>query len=137
MLFTTEETAYLATQRLGRLATVQKNGTVQANPVGFSLNQKLGAIDIGGRDLTATQKFRNLRVNPQVALVIDDLASVDPWRVRGIEIRGTAEALVNPTDSASFIPGAIIRIHPRRIISWGINSDQMEARDVESLTVDR
>jgi pyridoxamine 5'-phosphate oxidase family protein len=132
MLFTKEETAYLSTQRLGRLATVQKNGTVQANPVGFSINQKLGTIDIGGRQLTASQKFRNVHANPQVALVIDDLSSVDPWRVRGIEIRGTAEALADPTDSASFIPGAIIRIHPRRIISWGINSDQMTGRDVDS-----
>lgn len=137
MLFTQEEIAYLSTQRLGRLATVQKNGTVQANPVGFSLNQRLGTIDIGGRDLAATQKFRNLHANRQVALVIDDLASVDPWRVRGIEIRGTAEALVNPTDSASFIPGAIIRIHPRRIISWGITSDHMEARNVDSSATER
>jgi pyridoxamine 5'-phosphate oxidase family protein len=132
MLFTNEETAYLSTQRLGRLATVQKNGTLQANPVGFSLNQKLGTIDIGGHDLAATQKFRNLRAHNQVALVIDDLASVDPWRARGIEIRGTAEALVEPADSASRFPGPIIRIHPRRIISWGINSGPMTRRDVEA-----
>jgi len=137
MLFTKEEIAYLSTQRLGRLATVQKNGTVQANPVGFGLNQKLGTIDIGGHDLAATQKFRNLRANNQVALVIDDLASVDPWRARGIEIRGTAETLDNPTDSASRIPGAIIRIHPRRIISWGIASDRRDARDVDSSATNR
>ncbi|HVX30726.1 MAG TPA: PPOX class F420-dependent oxidoreductase [Nitrolancea sp.] len=137
MLFTNEEAAYLAAQRIGRLATVQKNGTVQANPVGFSINEKLGTIDIGGRQLTASQKFRNVRAHPQIALVIDDIPSVDPWRTRGIEIRGTAEALANPTDSASFIPGAIIRIHPRRIISWGIDSDRMIGRNVDSPASDR
>jgi pyridoxamine 5'-phosphate oxidase family protein len=132
MLFTEHEVAYLATQRLGRLATMQPNGTLQASPVGFTVNDTLDTVDIGGRDMAATQKFRNLRVNQQVAFVVDDLASVDPWTVRGIEIRGTAEALDDPSDSASRFAGSIIRIHPRRIISWGINPDQagMKGRDV-------
>jgi pyridoxamine 5'-phosphate oxidase family protein len=139
MLFTEQEVAYLATQWLGRLATVQSNRTLQASPVGFSLNAKLGTIDIGGRDMAATQKFRNLRVNSQVAFVIDDLASVDPWRPRGIEIRGTAEALADPADSTSRFPGPIIRIHPRRLISWGINPEQsgMQKRDVAPAATDR
>ena len=41
-------------------------------------------------------------------------------RVRGIELRGTAEAL---TDVDPPIPGtsrAVIRIHPTRIITWGL-----------------
>jgi len=85
------------------------------------VNDKLGTIDIGGRDIASTQKYRNLRINPHVALVIDDIASLDPWQVRGIEIRGTAEALSDPPESASRFPGPIIRIHPQRIVSWGIN----------------
>jgi pyridoxamine 5'-phosphate oxidase family protein len=118
---------------------VQPNGTVQASPVGFSINDKLDTIDIGGRDMAATQKFRNLRVNKQVAFVVDDIASLDPWRVRGIEIRGSAEALVDPSDSAARFAGPIIRIHPRRIISWGINTDQtsMNNRNVGPAGTDR
>jgi pyridoxamine 5'-phosphate oxidase family protein len=44
--------------------------------------------------------------------VIDDLASTDPWRPRGIEIRGRGEAIALPT--------ALIRIYPERIVSWGL-----------------
>ena len=44
-----------------------------------------------GRNMGASRKFRNLAANNIVALVIDDIASRDPWRVRCLEIRGTAE----------------------------------------------
>src|SRR5580658_1944576 len=90
---TEEHLQYLATQRLGRLATVSPDGTVQNNPVGFHYNADLGTIDIFGYRMGATKKFRNVAANPNVALVIDDIASVHPWVVRGVEIRGTAEAL--------------------------------------------
>jgi pyridoxamine 5'-phosphate oxidase family protein len=33
----------------------------------------------------------------QVAFVVDDLVSRDPWTVRGLEIRGTAVALKTST----------------------------------------
>lgn len=121
MLFTDGELAYLASQRLGRLATAQPNGTLQASPVGFTYNPALETIDIGGRDMAASQKFRNVRDNGQAAFVVDDIASVQPWRVRCLEIRGHAEALTDPADSAVGYPGPIIRIHPRRIISWGVD----------------
>jgi pyridoxamine 5'-phosphate oxidase family protein len=45
----------------------------------------------GAHDLGATKKFRDARRHPEVALVVDDLAAVDPWTPRGIEIRGRAE----------------------------------------------
>ena len=69
------------------------NGAPQNNPVGFVVNEALGTIDISGWNLTASKKFRNLRSNPNVAFVVDDIASIDPWEVRGVEIRGVAEAL--------------------------------------------
>ena len=116
------ERAYLGSQRLGRLATVDGAGQPQNNPVGFFLNDELGVIDIGGRAMGTTKKFRNISANPLVSLVVDDLASVRPWRPRGIEIRGYAEAL---TDWAPPYPGysrEAIRIHPTRIISWGLEA---------------
>jgi pyridoxamine 5'-phosphate oxidase family protein len=120
MPFEDFEIAYLNSQRLGRLATQQRNGTLQVSPVGFAYNPATGTIDIGGRDMAASQKFRNVAANGRAAFVVDDLVSVDPWRVRCLEIRGHAEALTEAADSASRIPGAIIRIHPERIISFGI-----------------
>src|SRR3954447_23334228 len=44
-MFTDEELAYLESQRIGRLATSQPDGTLQNNPVGFGVNQELGTID--------------------------------------------------------------------------------------------
>jgi len=128
MPFTDPELAYLSTQRLGRLATAQPDGTLQASPVGFGYNDETGAIDIAGRGMARSRKFRNVAANGQVAFVIDDVASVQPWRPRCVEIRGEGEAIVEPTDSAwaadlaqTGFDGAIIRIHPKRIISFGID----------------
>lgn len=127
VIFTERELAYLESQRLGRLATVQADGTVQASPVSFSVNPALGTIDIGGRDMASSQKFRNVRAGSKAALVVDDIESFQPWKVRCIEIRGDAEALTEPADSASRFEGPIIRIHPRRIISFGVDSGNPDA----------
>lgn len=118
-VFTDRELAYLGEQRLGRLATVQRNGVVQNNPVGFSYNEELQTIDIGGHNMAASQKFRNVAAGSKVAFVVDDIPSLDPWTVRCLEIRGDAEALADPGDSAA----PIIRVHPRRILSFGIDPD--------------
>ena len=123
MIFTDGEIAYLADQKLGRLATQQADGTLQVSPVGFGYNPDLETIDIGGMDMAASQKFRNVAANGRVAFVVDDIASFSPWVVRCLEIRGHAEALTDPTDTASPSRGPIIRIHPDRIISWGLDPE--------------
>ncbi len=130
--FTDAELGYLHAQRLGRLATVDAGGAPQNNPVGFVVNGDLGTIDVFGRRLGTTRKFRNLRTNPQVALVVDDLASVDPWEVRGVEIRGVAEAVAEDHPPLRSMSAEVIRIRPTRIISWNVDPDQsgMQARDV-------
>jgi pyridoxamine 5'-phosphate oxidase family protein len=115
-----EVIAYLGTQRLGRLATVDPSGAPQNNPVGFRYNQDTGTIDIGGRNMGASRKFRNLAGTPNVAFVVDDLASVQPWRVRCVEIRGRAEAL-REHDYGPGFSAEIIRIHPQKVISFGLD----------------
>ncbi|HLU71788.1 MAG TPA: PPOX class F420-dependent oxidoreductase [Nonomuraea sp.] len=112
--------AFLSTQRLGRLATVSPDGQVQNNPVGFFVDAEAGTIDIGGRDMAATKKFRNVRAGSTVSLVVDELASVSPWVVRGVEIRGTAEALTGVRPPMPGMTGEVIRISPVRIIAWGL-----------------
>jgi pyridoxamine 5'-phosphate oxidase family protein len=121
MAFTASELAYLHSQRLGRMATVQPSGTLQVSPVGFRVEDD-GTIEVVGYDLEKSQKFRNIRDNGRVAFVVDDVASVTPWRVRCVEIRGTAEAIDGPTP--------MIRIHPRRVISFGIDEPDTEAHDL-------
>jgi pyridoxamine 5'-phosphate oxidase family protein len=126
MPFTQDEVGDLATQRLGRLATVQPDGTLQVSPVGFSYNADLGVIDISGYNMAASRKFRNVADNGRVAFVVDDIASVDPWRVRCLEIRGTGEAIDAPVDSATGMSGPIIRVHPQRIISFGVDNADVD-----------
>jgi pyridoxamine 5'-phosphate oxidase family protein len=120
-VFTSEELAYLQNQRLGRLATVDALGQPQNAPVGFRYNPETDTIDIGGRALSATKKYRNVQTHPRVAFVVDDI--LPPWKVRGIEVRGTAVAL--PSGSRAifgelFPDDALVRITPERIIVWGL-----------------
>jgi pyridoxamine 5'-phosphate oxidase family protein len=122
--FSDAELSYLATQRLGRVATAQPGGTLQVSPVGFSYNAELDVIDITGHGMATSRKFRNVADNGRVAFVVDDVASVSPWRPRCLEIRGQAEAV---EDSPH---GPLIRIHPERIISFGIDSEFTSPRDL-------
>jgi pyridoxamine 5'-phosphate oxidase family protein len=114
---TPEELEYLTggERRLGRLATVQPDGFPHVVPVGWRYNADLGTIDISGLNLTATKKFRNVAANPKVAFVVDDV--LPPWRPRSVMIQGSAEAL-EAADSGE----ALIRIAPRNVISWGLES---------------
>jgi pyridoxamine 5'-phosphate oxidase family protein len=126
MTFTPFELAYLDEQRLGRLATVQSDGAPQVSPVGFSYNPELGTIDIGGFHMSASQKFRNVARDGRVGFVVDDIVSTDPWRVRCLEIRGTAEAILDPSGPTAGADASTIRIHPRRIISFGIDQSDVD-----------
>jgi pyridoxamine 5'-phosphate oxidase family protein len=123
MTFTESERNYLASQPLGRLATVDQSGHPQNSPVGFTYDEGRGTIDIGGWTMGTTRKFANVAARPFAALVVDDLVSRDPWTVRGIEIRGRAEALTGQEPANSYSSPDIIRIHPTRIISWGLDSE--------------
>jgi pyridoxamine 5'-phosphate oxidase family protein len=112
-VFTEAEVRYLRGGRqLGRLATVGVDGTPHVVPVGWIYNAARDAIDIGGRNLEGTKKYRDVARTGRAAIVVDDLESTDPWRPRGVEVRGRAEAIPLPTP--------LIRIHPERIVSWGL-----------------
>jgi pyridoxamine 5'-phosphate oxidase family protein len=122
--FTDNEVAYLQSQRLGRLATVGADGTPHAVPVGFRLDAATGAIEIGGRNLAASKKFRDLRDRPRAAFVVDDLQTTDPWRPRGLEIRGGAETFEQGGERfGEGWDAAWIRVVPERIVAWGLDAD--------------
>lgn len=120
--FTEAELTYLRSERrLARLATVSPNGTPHVAPVGWTYNAEIGVIDIGGHSLERTKKFRDVLRTGRAAIVIDDV--LPPWQPRGIEIRGRAEAITGSQP--------LIRIHPERIIGWGLDdTNRRNARDV-------
>ena len=120
---TEAERAYLKSQPLARLATVDPHGAPQNSPVGVFFDDETGDILIGGAAMGASRKFRNVQANGQVALVIDDLVSRDPWTVRGLEIRGTAVALQDVDPPVPFMSREVIRITPTWIMSWGVDPE--------------
>jgi len=122
--FTPIELSYLATQRIGRLATVSPDGQVQNNPTNFFVDAGAGTIVIGGGALGSSKKFRNVQRGSTVAFVVDDLAAVDPWTPRGIEIRGTAVALTDHEPPLPHLSREIIRITPDKIVSWGLDGQR-------------
>jgi pyridoxamine 5'-phosphate oxidase family protein len=111
--FTPEELAYLHSERrLAHIATVGQDGTPHVVPVGWTYNADLDTLDVSGHDFAATKKYRDVARNGRAAIVIDDV--LPPWQPRGIEVRGRAEALSQGQP--------MIRIHPVRIVSWGLQT---------------
>jgi pyridoxamine 5'-phosphate oxidase family protein len=122
--FTDEELRYLlGERRLARLATVGKNGMPHIAPVGWSYNPEHDSIDIGGHNMERSKKYRDVASTSRAAVVIDDV--LPPWRPRGVEVRGVAEAVEQPTP--------LIRIRPERIVSWGIESEGTARRNARSV----
>jgi pyridoxamine 5'-phosphate oxidase family protein len=120
--FTEAELEYLASQKLGRLATVGSNGMPHVVPTSFRHNPELDSIDVGGRGLAASRKFADVAREGRAAIVVDDV--LPPWQVRGIEIRGRAETV--DTGGEAFGRGfdpQVIRIWPVRIRPWGLGED--------------
>jgi pyridoxamine 5'-phosphate oxidase family protein len=123
-VFSAAEVSYLQSQRLARIATAGRDRQPHVVPLAFRYNPDTDTIDVGGHNFAQRKKYRDVQHNPRVAIVIDDLASIDPWRPRMIEVRGEAEIL--PTGGESVGPGfdpEMFRIRPTRIISIGIEGE--------------
>jgi pyridoxamine 5'-phosphate oxidase family protein len=115
MTFSDEEIVYLRSQRLARIATVSADGQPDVAPVGFEFDGTY--VYIGGMDPANTRKFRNVRAgNANVALVIDDLVSANPWTPRYLRIYGNAELVER---QGQFGHADYMRITPT--ISWSFN----------------
>ena len=118
-VFSDAELDYLGSQRLGRLATVGRDGMPHVVPVAFRYNPDADAVDIGGHDFASRKKFRDVQRTGVAALVVDDV--LPPWQPRAVEVRGAAttpdsggKAIMDQFDDP------IIRITPTRIVSWGL-----------------
>jgi pyridoxamine 5'-phosphate oxidase family protein len=123
-IFTAAERSYLTGgPRLARVATVDRHGRPHVVPTGWVFDPDSETILLRGISLERTKKYRDARETGRVALVIDHVD--EPWSPVGIEIRGDAE-VGSP-------PEPYIRLHPKRVISWGLESEKLGerfARDV-------
>jgi pyridoxamine 5'-phosphate oxidase family protein len=127
VIFSQKETEYLTFQRLARIATAasSREGIIQPDvvPVGFDFDGEY--FYVSGMNLVKSIKYKNVQKNPQVALVVDDLKSVNPWEPRGIRIYGIAvvvtrqDGYMQQTDHPSI---TYTRIKPLKKWSWGIDA---------------
>ena len=116
-MFTREELVYLRQQMLARLATVDAVGQPTVDAVGFQFEG--GQFYIGGIDLARSRKYRNIAAgNTQVSLIVDDVASMEPYQPRGIKVHGSAK-IVSRQDGF-FGEGEYFVITPRTSWSWGV-----------------
>ena len=117
-VFTKNELEYISEQRLGRLATVDMDGNPHVVPVGFRHNPETDTIEIAGG-------------HPRVAFVVDDV--LPPWRPRSIEILADAELLESGGEGfARGLDPQIIRLHPIKIIAWGID-EKKQSRKIKNV----
>jgi pyridoxamine 5'-phosphate oxidase family protein len=112
--FTESERTFLGSpgRALGRIATLGRDGTPHVVPTGWTYNESLGTVDVTGRDVQNTKKFRDVTRSGRAAIVIDGIAPGDGFNPWAIEIAGRAEAIREPD--------ALIRIYPERVRSWGL-----------------
>jgi pyridoxamine 5'-phosphate oxidase family protein len=110
--FSEAEAEFLAENFIGRVATTSSSGQPHVVPVGYEFDGS--TINFGGWNLVNSLKFKNLMANGKVAFVVDDIISTDPWKVRGVEVRGRAEPVTGKNGVM------MIRIIPLNIRSWGL-----------------
>ena len=123
-MFSEKELSYLRSQRLARIATVSKKLQPDVAAVGFEFDGEY--FYIGGLRQTKTYKYRNVASgNTKVALVIDDVETVDPWKPRGIKIHGKAEIADRQGQNAPYL-----KVKPERTWSWGIERPVFENGEV-------
>jgi pyridoxamine 5'-phosphate oxidase family protein len=127
-LFTEKEKEYIKSQKLARIATSTTSnlseGTNQPDvaPVGFDFDGEY--FYIGGMNILKSTKYKNVLKNNKVALVIDDLKTIDPWDPRGIRIYGVADTIdrqggyMSDKDRSQSL---YIRIKPIKKWAWGID----------------
>ncbi len=121
-----KEIEYLKSQRIARIATAvgSSERSVQPDvvPVGYDFDGQY--FYVGGINILKSRKYKNVLKNNKVALVIDDLKTIDPWDPRGIRIYGTADIVTRQSGYMEQTPhpqADYIRIKPEKKWSWGIH----------------
>jgi len=122
-MFTENELAFMRSQRLLRLATLEPNGQPDVDAVGFEFDGQ--RFIIGGRNLPASRKYKNVAAGHHlVSLILDDLVTVSPWQPRGVKIHGVAQTAQM---TGRFGPGDYLVVTPQVSWSWGIEGDQFQS----------
>ncbi|GAA3659278.1 hypothetical protein GCM10022267_51720 [Lentzea roselyniae] len=118
-MFTDEETTYLRSQPLARLATLNEDNQPDVVPLSFEYDGTSFWVGGVGTQVLQTRKFRNITAGRRkVSLVIDDLVSFDPFIARAIRVYGVAD---DPVERVGLVgPGIYCRITPTEAWAWNM-----------------
>ncbi len=127
-MFSKPEIEYMKSQRLARIATVDKNNRPDVVPVGIEFDGTHFWVGSHSQDIFfTTKKYKNVsHGNTKVALVIDDLKTIEPWHPRCVKVYGTGEVMDH---TGIFGPGKYLRITPE--VSWSIGIEGLDLKDGE------
>lgn len=127
-MFSKPEIEYMKSQRLARIATVDKNNRPDVVPVGIEFDGTHFWVGSHSQDIFfTTKKYKNVsHGNTKVALVIDDLKTIEPWHPRCVKVYGTGEVMDH---TGIFGPGKYLRITPE--VSWSIGIEVLDLKDGE------
>lgn len=128
LVFSAPEIEYMKSQRLCRFATVSQQGQPDVVPVAFEFDGQYFYVGSHSQDIFyRTRKYKNVKDGKnQVAMTIDDLESVDPWRPRAVRVYGMAEIVEH---KGMFGPGKYLRITPK--ISWSFGIKGLKLKEGE------
>lgn len=137
-VISSEHADFIARHRVGRLATADAAGAPYVVPVCYAFDGERIYTALDGKPKSVAagrlKRVRNIRANPNVALLIDDYS--EDWSALAyVMVRGVAAIVQNeaerqraedllrrkyPQYERLLEPGcAVIRIAPRRVAGWG------------------
>lgn len=134
-MFSEFEYHFLDSHGHGRLSSIGRGEQPQVHPVSFAIASRFSSVEIYGPDLRETQKYRNVRRDPRVTLVVSDGESLpfgpDETRGRLIEIHGFAQLAEANWPTLRGYGTDIIRIRPVHVDSWNLDGSGHNSRFVD------
>lgn len=102
-----------------RVSEVSKSSYNFVVPIGFDFDVE--CLYVGGMKLLKCTKFRNILKNNKVAIVVDDLRSIDPLDPRIKRVYGTTDIVTHQGDymeNTDRPNSQYIRVNPKKKWSW-------------------
>ena len=109
--FTENELRYLMDRKLARMALVSSDDEPHIVPVTYEFDGSY--FYLSGWNIKYGPRFREMRPNGMVCLLVDDLASASLWVPRGVEVTGDPETF----EKGDYV---YMRIKPVNKTSWGL-----------------
>ena len=131
MAFTEDEVGFLRSHGVAHFATVGAEEQPDVVPVAYEFDGAYFWVGGTGESVLSTRKVQNVRAGRRrVALVVDDLPTLDPFVARGVRVYGLADG---PVERVGMVgPGLFLRITPQVSWSWNMAGEPVGTRWYET-----